>query len=67
MLSWTCAQCEKRKQGDLSTYTIKMFKIRQLKMAGYPFAANDLTLEEWEDLGQVEESMTYTIKMFKIR
>ena len=39
-----------------------MFKIRQLKMAGYPFAANDLTLEEWEDLGQVEETMKWQTK-----
>ena len=62
MLVWTCEQCEKRKQSDLSGYTIKMFKIRQLKMAGYPFAANDLTLEEWEDLGQVEESMKWQTK-----
>ncbi|MCK9390261.1 MAG: hypothetical protein M0Q01_01670 [Syntrophales bacterium] len=24
-------------------------------MAGYPLRADDLTTEEWEDLGQVEE------------
>jgi len=24
-------------------------------MAGYPFHANDLTPEEWEDLGRAEE------------
>jgi len=26
-------------------------------MAGYPFRRNDLTVEEWEDLGRVEEFM----------
>ncbi len=62
LLSWTCEKCEKKKQRDLGEYTIKIFRIRQLKMAGYPFAANDLTLEEWEDLGQVDEAMRWPTK-----
>jgi hypothetical protein len=28
-----------------------------LKLAGYPYRANDLTVEEWEDLGRCEEMM----------
>jgi len=28
-----------------------------LKLAGYPFRANDLTPEEWNDLGRAEEIM----------
>jgi hypothetical protein len=32
-------------------------RLRQLKLAGYPFRANDLTLEEWADLGNLEDVM----------
>jgi len=62
LLDWTCAKCEKTKQGDLNEYTVKMFQIRHLKNAGYPFAANDLTPEEWTDLGTVEEMMKWPTK-----
>jgi hypothetical protein len=34
-----------------------MFRIRRLKTAGYPFGPNDLTPEEWSDLGLIEEMM----------
>jgi hypothetical protein len=62
LLTFRCEKCEKKKQSDLDSYTIKIFRIRQLKMAGYPFGANDLTLEEWEDLGTVEETMKWPTK-----
>jgi len=29
-----------------------------LQRGGYPFAANDLTLEEWVDLGMVREAIS---------
>ena len=63
MLPWTCSQCEKRKAEDLHEYTRKMFRIRHLKIAGYPFTANDLTLEEWEDLGRVEDVLKWRTKI----
>jgi len=34
---------------------MKIFAIRTLKNAGYPFGKNDLTMEEWQDLGRLEE------------
>ena len=34
-----------------------MFRIRHFKNAGYPFGKNDLTIEEWEDLGKLEDVM----------
>lgn len=58
MLSWACSQCERKKADDLHAYTNNIFRLRQLQKAGYPFAANDLTLEEWEDLGRAEEYLT---------
>lgn len=32
-----------------------MLHIRRLQQAGYPFPANDLDIEEWEDLGSINE------------
>lgn len=54
-LEWTCKECKKKKAGDLDLYTMKLLRIRGLRMGGYPFSANDLTPEEWEDLGKVEQ------------
>ncbi|MBW2591840.1 MAG: hypothetical protein JRE58_02350 [Deltaproteobacteria bacterium] len=42
-LEWACA------------YTIKLFRLRRLRLAGYPFAADDLTVEEWMDLGKIDD------------
>jgi hypothetical protein len=36
---------------------MKIFRIRLLRCAGYPFRANDLTMQEWEDLGELEQSI----------
>ncbi len=62
LLGWTCGSCEKKKRQDLNEYTVKMFRIRHLRNAGYPFSANDLTPAEWMDLGTVEEMMTWPTK-----
>lgn len=55
MLEWQCRNCPKKRWQDLHPYTLKILKLRRLQKAGYPFGANDLTLEEWEDLGLVNE------------
>ncbi len=39
---------------DLHPYTNKMLDVYELQKAGYPYTANDLTLEEWKDLGKVK-------------
>jgi hypothetical protein len=36
---------------------MKIFRIRLLRIAGYPFKANDLTMQEWEDLGSLEQAI----------
>jgi hypothetical protein len=36
---------------------VKLLQNRALQKAGYPLMANDLTLEEWFDLGRVKESL----------
>lgn len=57
-LEWACANCEKKKSVedlDISPYTGKLLRLRLMRIAGYPLAANDLTSEEWEDLGELEQ------------
>ncbi|MGD0020832.1 MAG: hypothetical protein ABSC54_00870 [Smithellaceae bacterium] len=51
----TCAKCGKLRAQDLNVYTLKMLRIRNLQAAGYPFGKNDLTAEEWEDLGKLND------------
>jgi hypothetical protein len=34
-----------------------MFRIRNLQMAGYPFGKDDLSFEEWEDLGALNNAI----------
>jgi hypothetical protein len=57
ILSWMCPKCEKKGLPKISEYTEKMFGIRRLIAAGYPFGKNDLSLEEWIDLGLIAEAM----------
>jgi hypothetical protein len=62
-LEWACSQCEFKKFDHLQIYTRKIMEIRHLKNAGYPFRANDLLLEDWQDLGTLEEAMKDITKM----
>jgi len=39
----------------ISDYTLKLLRVRLLRQAGYPLHANDLTPEEWQDLGRIEQ------------
>jgi hypothetical protein len=57
-LEWACSKCEQKRPGDLHDYTRKMLQLRHLTLAGYPLQANDLTVEEWADLGSLQEVMT---------
>lgn len=59
-LAWACGKCEKKKTDGLHFYTVKLLKVRALKLAGYPLRANDLTLDEWIDLGRIETWLSET-------
>jgi hypothetical protein len=61
-LVWTCANCPRARLEDLSPYTMKILRLADLQFAGYPLAANDLTLEEWFDLGRVKEWLLENIR-----
>jgi len=54
-LEWACDNCKKKRAEDLGPYTCKLLRLRNLRDAGYAFNPNDLTPEEWEDFGEVEQ------------
>lgn len=56
-LSWVCSNCNHKQSADLHPYTIKILGLIKLQRAGYPFKANDLTLEEWHDLGEMKRQL----------
>jgi hypothetical protein len=53
--AWACRECrEFRRPEAISPWTWHLVFLYQLKRAGYPFQANDLTLETWMLLGLVQ-------------
>lgn len=56
-LEWTCAHCKKRRPEAIHYWTTHIIDIRRLQLGGYPFDKNDLTYEEWQDLGIVAETI----------
>ena len=58
---WACENCKTKRPQDLNPYTVKLLRLRQMKNGGYPFEANDLTLEEWIDLGRIAEALDIRI------
>jgi len=54
-LDWVCSQCQKKKETEFHPYTHKLLRLRKLQLAGYPLGPNDLTVEEWLDLGWIND------------
>jgi len=51
---WACAACTERLRPEaVSPWTWHLVFLYQLSRAGYPFRANDLSLETWLLLGTV--------------
>lgn len=57
-LEWACANCEKARGDLIHPYTWWLLKLHKLRLAGYPLRANDLSLEQWLDLGRMTEWAT---------
>ncbi len=56
---WACGTCaEYLRPEAVSPWTWHLMFLHRLKKAGYPFRANDLSLETWLLLGLVEEALT---------
>jgi hypothetical protein len=52
---WACKECQEfRRPETISRWTWHLVLLYQLKRAGYPFQANDLSLETWILLGLVQ-------------
>ena len=55
---WACGACaEYLRPEAISPWTWHFMFLHRLKKAGYPFQANDLSLETWLLLGLVEEAL----------
>ncbi len=53
---WACQECREFRQPEsISPWTWHLMLLYQLKQAGYPFKANDLSLETWMLLGLVQQ------------
>lgn len=56
-MAWACGNCPRRRASDLHPYTHKLLRLRDLQLGGYPFRADDLSIEEWIDLGQIKAAL----------
>jgi len=52
-IEWTCRNCKKKR--TINSYTQKLIEIVKLQKGGYRFKNNDLTPEEWRDLGVIKQ------------
>jgi hypothetical protein len=53
-LEWACSHCPGKRRADINPYTMKLLHIKAMQDGGYQYAPDDLTVEEWMDLGQVK-------------
>ena len=59
--AWACAVCEEYLRPEaLSPWTWHLLFLYRLQRAGYPFQANDLSLETWLLLGVVQKVLEDT-------
>jgi hypothetical protein len=54
---WTCRNCPETRFEDLHPYTQHLLCVRMLRVGGYPLKQEDLSIEEWLDLGFVERTL----------
>ena len=51
-----CAQCEYREY-EPSMWFSHIWNLYRLQRGGFPFEKNDLTLQEWVDLGVIRDEL----------
>ena len=57
--TWACQACEEYLRPEaISPWTSHLVFLHQLRKAGYPLKANDLTLEDWLLLGLAQRLLT---------
>lgn len=59
--TWACAACEEYLRPEaISPWTWHLLFLHRLRQAGYPFRANDLSLETWLLLGVIQKILENT-------
>lgn len=56
-MSWACDNCNKKRHSDLHPYTLKLLHVLAMQAGGYQYERNDLSQEEWIDLGRVKREL----------
>ncbi|HHT9137386.1 MAG TPA: hypothetical protein ACFYEK_09115 [Candidatus Wunengus sp. YC60] len=56
-LEFACKTCEANKEHEPSEWFNHIWFFYALQRGGYPFRANDLTVDEWMDLGLLKEEL----------
>ena len=51
LINLVCSQCSAKEEYEPSAWFNHIWFLYSLQVAGYPFAKDDLTVEEWLDLG----------------
>jgi len=64
MQAWACEKCEKKKGRHIHIGTQHLLKLRRLIKAGYPFAKNDLSWDEWFYLGLLDDLIESKRRIF---
>ena len=54
-VEWACENCPKARLDRLSGRTMKVVFLRTLQAGGYPYEAEELSLEDWLALGLAAE------------
>jgi hypothetical protein len=52
-----CSACDKRETYEPSEWFNHIWFLMRLQLGGYPFKANDLSIEEWIDIGVLKEEI----------
>jgi len=56
-LAELCARCERREPYLPSAWFSHIWFLYSLQQGGFPFAQNDLSIEEWLDLGAMKREL----------
>ena len=52
-----CDQCHKVRCDRVHPYLLFLLDVRNIKTSGCPIAADDLTLDQWQDLATVDSAV----------
>jgi len=56
-LEWACENCPKKRSSDPNPSTHKLLRLRSLQAGGYVIDNDELSAEEWMDLGWIKQAL----------